>query len=178
MPSESHLMAPSTPFLYIPISRLILLSIFTFHFYEFYWIYKNWDYIKKRYQLDIQPFWRAFFSILFIHDLFKRIHDDSKIKGHTPQRFPAIILAAGWFFLAVIANAFMKLDHVQLALLSCLIPSYLFLVPAQYSINTAIKNSTPQEPYYKWSTGHLIWMAVGVFYWIVFLRRLFLSSII
>ncbi|MBI5777965.1 MAG: hypothetical protein HZA49_00725 [Planctomycetes bacterium] len=56
---------PEPLFLYIPISRLILLSILSFSLYEFYWIYKNWRYIKEREGLEIKPFWRGFFGIFF-----------------------------------------------------------------------------------------------------------------
>jgi hypothetical protein len=33
-------------FLYIPVIRLILMSIISFSTYEFYWIYRNWRYLK------------------------------------------------------------------------------------------------------------------------------------
>ncbi len=34
-------------FLYVPVSRMIFLSIISVHLYEVYWMYKTWSYIKK-----------------------------------------------------------------------------------------------------------------------------------
>ena len=35
-------------FLYISVTRLILMSVASVGFYEAYWIYKNWKYINER----------------------------------------------------------------------------------------------------------------------------------
>ncbi len=46
-------------FLYIPVRRLVLLSMLTFGVYSYYWQYRNWAYVKEREGLSISPFWRA-----------------------------------------------------------------------------------------------------------------------
>ena len=54
-------------YLYVPISRLIVMSILSCGIYEIYWIYKNWRYLKEPDHRYIKPFWRAWFSaFLFV----------------------------------------------------------------------------------------------------------------
>ena len=44
---------PEPLFLFIPVWRLILMSILTSGIYEAYWIYKNWKFVKMRDGLEI-----------------------------------------------------------------------------------------------------------------------------
>ena len=53
-------------FLYIPVSRLIFLSMLTFGLYCYYWQYRNWGYVKEREGLSISPFWRAWFWLFCV----------------------------------------------------------------------------------------------------------------
>lgn len=55
-------------FLYIPTSRLILVTFLSLGIYEIYWFVSNWTAIKKVTNEKIQPFWRGVFSIFY----FKR----------------------------------------------------------------------------------------------------------
>ena len=71
--------------LFFPVSplKLIVLSVCTFGFYEFYWFYRNWCLIKEREDslsmrigfrsLNMWPFWRALFSVLFCYSCFGNV---------------------------------------------------------------------------------------------------------
>lgn len=74
-------------FLYIPVSRLIILSIVSMSLYEAYWVYKNWRYIKERDGLDIRPFWRGWFGVFFCHSLLRRIHEDGQARACVQPSF-------------------------------------------------------------------------------------------
>jgi hypothetical protein len=54
-------------------TKFVLMSICTGGFYELYWFYKNWVYIKRRTGLSIIPFWRAFFAPLWAYSCFREI---------------------------------------------------------------------------------------------------------
>jgi uncharacterized membrane protein len=69
------------PFLYITLTRLIVMSILSLNLYSFYWFYKNWQAIKYSTKRHIMPFWRAFFSIFYAYSLFKQIAEVAK-KAH------------------------------------------------------------------------------------------------
>src|ERR1051326_4300794 len=58
-------------FLYIPLSRLIIMSLVSFGLYEVYWMYRNWKFLQERDGLDINPLGRGIFGQLFVYQLLK-----------------------------------------------------------------------------------------------------------
>jgi hypothetical protein len=59
-------------------SKLIIMSVCTFGFYKIYWFYKNWSLVKERTGNDIQPVWRAIFTIFFVYQLFRSIKESAQ----------------------------------------------------------------------------------------------------
>jgi hypothetical protein len=111
--------------LFFPVSvtKLIVLSTFTFGIYEFYWFYKNWRLIAKREKSDISPFWRTFFAYFYCHALFLQVRQEqTRLEGSRP--LAAVSLAAGW----IIANLVWVLPD-PCWLLS--FTSVLFMIPVQ-----------------------------------------------
>lgn len=75
--------------------KFVALSVLTFGIYELYWCYKCWKYIRAEENLRISPFWRAFFTPLWVYSLSKRIYlGDKKLLG--------ISLAVTYFILSVL----------------------------------------------------------------------------
>ena len=101
---NQHETAQVPLFLYIPVARLVLLSIVSFGLYEAYWIYKNWSYIKERDGLNIMPFWRGVFGLFFCHSLLRRIYEDKEARVVQPPSFSAGGLATGWVVLMIVSN--------------------------------------------------------------------------
>jgi hypothetical protein len=100
----AHAVEQATPlFLYIPVSRLIFMSIVSFSVYEVYWIYKNWRYVKERDNLDISPFWRGWFGIFYCHSLLRRIHEDKEARSLQMPLFSPNGLATGWVLLTIVS---------------------------------------------------------------------------
>ncbi|MCL5037349.1 MAG: DUF4339 domain-containing protein [Chloroflexi bacterium] len=152
-------------FLYIPISRLIILSIVSFGLYEAYWIYKNWRYIKERDGLKITPFWRGMFGVFFCHSLLHGIHDDKEANSIQVPDFSPGALATGWVVLVILSNVLVRFAEGALLLIGPFIPSFLCLVPVQKYINSITEKRIPGMPYYGWSAGHIVCLVWGIIIW-------------
>ena len=149
-------------FLYIPIARLILMSIASFGLYQFYWFYKNWRYIKERQGLNISPFWRAQFGVFFCHSLLRRIHEDEDARSiYYVAPFSPNWLATGWVVL-MIADVYISIQLKEpsgtltlLGLLGATLSALCF-VPVQNYINDVTEIRNPRQPFYGWSLGHIV----------------------
>ncbi|MAS64067.1 MAG: hypothetical protein CL815_02440 [Coraliomargarita sp.] len=120
--------APSLP-LYFPVSplKLIVMSVCTGGIYELYWFYKNWGLIKERENVDIMPFWRAFFSYFFCYSLFKKFHSTT-IDSPLEKSISPVLLSTGW----VVVSMLWKLPEPYWLISYS---SVLFLLPAQAMAN-------------------------------------------
>lgn len=165
---------PATPlskplFLHVPISRLIVLSIASFSIYEFYWIYKNWRYVKERDNLKIRPFWRGLWGIFYCHSLLRRMHEDSEARAVEPPTFSPGALATGWVVLVLTGNIVSRLPDVAASVISAFIPSFLCFVPVQRYVNKIAKKRNRNESYYGWSAGHVVCLVLGLIFWALLL---------
>jgi len=162
----------TTPiFLYIPLSRLIFMSIISFGLYESYWIYKNWRYLKERDNLQIQPFWRGIFGIFYCHSLLKFIHNDLIANTYEKAKFSAGWLATEWIILNLLGNALGRADDIGANLLGLIIsfPTFLFFVPVQNYINSVNEMKRCKPQYNSWSSGHILCLVIGLIIWLIYL---------
>lgn len=131
--------------------KFAILAFLTLGFYELYWFYRNWKFIKQRDGSDIWPFWRAVFSLIWIFPLAKDI-------GQHPAR-PMASSGAG------IASAYLVLaiswklpDPGWLLSLFTVVP-LCFLVRQIDSINLA---NGSRSPYFaRFGVGPVIASFVG-----------------
>jgi hypothetical protein len=79
---------------FFPVSegKLITLYLLSFGFYGMYWFYKNWQILAPEMGKKIYPFWRAVFSIFFVHSLFKRIEHKASHLEHR-HRYNSLALS-------------------------------------------------------------------------------------
>lgn len=154
-------------YLYVPIARVIILSIVSFGLYEAYWIYKNWRYLKEREGLMIQPFWRGIFGIFFCHKLFERIHEDEQARAVQEPTFSASGLATAWVVLIIISNLLSRAPSLAASIVAAFIPSFLCFVPVQRYINAVTEKRNPGQRYYGWSAGHIVCLVFGVLVWVL-----------
>ncbi|MDR0533960.1 MAG: DUF4339 domain-containing protein [Verrucomicrobiales bacterium] len=163
-------------FLYIPVSRLILMNVLSIGFYQVYWIYHNWRFLKRRGKLNVMPFWRAVFSILFIYQLFNEIRNYSAATQLLKPKFSAGPLAACWIIATIFSNMLGRLDDLVINLIGLAITllAALFFLPVQDYIN-AVNQALPDPPAYynKWSLGHIICLIAGLLAWTAILLGLF-----
>ena len=163
-----------TMFLYIPTSRLIVMSIVSLGLYQAYWVYRNWRYLKERDGLRIRPFWRGVFDIFFIPSLFSTIKNDAPTNQIQPATFSPGVLATGWVILWILGYVLGSVPDRAANLVGIIIsvPSFCFLLPVQNHIN-AVNEASPIRPsYYGWSSGHIVCLGVGIIMWILILVAL------
>lgn len=67
-----------TPFFPTSTKKLAIMSLCTFGIYEVFWFYKNWKFLKEKYNYKISPLARAIFSIFFCHSFFKIVKEYSR----------------------------------------------------------------------------------------------------
>ena len=149
----------STPYFAVSTLKLVLMSLCTLGFYQFYWFYKNWVLIKEEENLDIMPFWRAVFSILYCYSLFDRIHDSAKALSIKDSLSPGI-LAIGW----IVAKLFWKLPS-PFFLAGYL--SVFFIMSVQEVVNDINASAAPGHNKNENFTGlNILVLAVGGLFFI------------
>jgi hypothetical protein len=155
-------------FYYIPVSRLLIMSILSAGFYDFYWIYKNYRYLKDRDGLRVLAFWRGIFGIFFCHNLFKRIAQDRMLYSHRAIAFSPNMLATAWIVLFIISFMLPSdMNGYVLLVLSLIFTpiSTACFIPLQNHINKANEQLRPGQAFSPWSTGDAVCLVVGLFCW-------------
>lgn len=117
---------PPYPYL-VSASKLIILSVFTFGFYDIYWFYRHFKSFKEENSWNIQPFWRAVFYPLASYTLFREINNT--VKKVDPSLGVSTVVTPVFLF---IMNALWRLPDPYWLVMFL---SVLFLVPAQNTIN-------------------------------------------
>jgi hypothetical protein len=159
--------------LYISVWQLITFSLVSFGVYQFYWIYKNWQYLKEREGLKIKPFWRGVFGIFFYHRLLHRIYRDKAINSIERSPLFPFLLATIWVFLAIVSNIIYQrltgMGGPGPAIYSSifLTLSTLPFVAVQNHINFVTRRQVPNEKFYKWSWGHTLCLLLGIANWML-----------
>lgn len=150
------------------------MSIVSLGIYEAYWIYRNWRYIKERDGLKIQPFWRGFFGIFYIHSLLKAIKTDPATYRIAHAKFSPGGLATGWIMLRFLGNGLARVPDPAVNLIGFVIsaPTFLFLLPAQNHINALNEVSSLRPAYYPFSGGHIVCLVLGIIGWLLILAGL------
>jgi hypothetical protein len=87
----------------VSLLKLAAMSIATSGIYELYWFYRNWKLIKQRDEIEIMPFWRAFFAPLFCYQCFADMTAQARSLG-LQQSLSAAPLAMGWFFMTLLGK--------------------------------------------------------------------------
>ncbi|BBB33281.1 hypothetical protein TTHT_1823 [Thermotomaculum hydrothermale] len=176
LPEQKTEFPYSSPmYLYIPVGRLIFLSIFSFHLYEAYWIYKNWQYLKKRKGLNIRPFWRGVFGVLFCHSLFRMIYNDEEAIAIKQPTFSPKKQGNYFVTLSIGSGLINRAKNFWAGVLMPFVPSYLAFVPVQKYINEITEKRNPTQQYYKWSWGHILCIIYGTLFWGLILPAIFLK---
>jgi hypothetical protein len=167
--------APATAlFLYIPVARLVAMSLVTLGLYEVYWIYRNWRFLNERDNLRIQPFWRAVFGVFFIKSLLTAIKNDKAANNILPATFSPGALATGWIIFVILGALSQRSPDPAVNIFGLIIsaPSFAFLLPVQNYINR-VNESLPIRPsYYQWSAGQIVLLVFGIVVWFLTLVNL------
>lgn len=71
--------------------KFVTLHLATFGIYPMFWMYAQWKLLKDKQNLNISPFWRAFFSPLWSGSLASDIKKFLKIENITVSYSPVVI---------------------------------------------------------------------------------------
>lgn len=148
-------------FLYIPVTRLVLLSMLTFGVYCYYWQYKNWTYVKEREGLTISPFWRAWFWIFFVYALLKAMKKDPYYHQLAIPSFSPLFLASVAIFSELISQSINRLPyHAETIVIEMvalmIVGAHLAFIPVQLYVNSCEKwLQSGKTMMSAWSKGHV-----------------------
>lgn len=133
----------------VSLTKLIALSVITVGIYPMYWFYRNWQYVKRKEANSLMPIARGLFNYLWYYPLYKRLVADSDErykKNQLPGTFVAILMAAAYFVLTMVAN-------IGSATLFAFIASLLLLLPLANYINHI---QQPDEEAYRYNSRWLL----------------------
>ena len=87
----------------VPVSKYIVLSIFSFGLYDIFLFAKNFILIKEQEKSKIWPIARAIFGILFFSELSRKVLKSAKANGYDGLYDPTV-LAIFYFILALVSR--------------------------------------------------------------------------
>ena len=76
---------PEPQYFAVSTKKFAIMAFLTLGFYELYWFYKNWAYIRDRDSSSIRPFWRMFFAPLHFRKLIRDVDAHSDNLDPIPQ---------------------------------------------------------------------------------------------
>lgn len=163
-------------------TKLVILSVLTFGFYELYWSYKNWKAIKRMDARDISPFWRSWFIVFYVYYLFKVIAEKAAAKGFAGS--PNVsTLACTYLALVICGSLSGRLDQFTgMSLLSNVLwfASFLTVMPLvemQKAVNAHNHAIDPgYMPVGRFSAWDIAFVVIGGAFMLLSLAGLFLPT--
>jgi hypothetical protein len=161
--------------------KLVLFSIFTLNFYQVYWFYRNWKFIKNELKLKVHPIIKVLLlfvpvlGLITIFYQFKSINEFAKHENIEKPFYPLIVLIIWLIFLvegiifiiAAIINPQIG-DYVIMTSIIGLL-SVFPLILVQDTINFIILSTQPGLKVSKRITLiDIIVITLGVVIWILF----------
>lgn len=148
---DLHALDEQAPvFFHIPISRLILCSIFTLGLYQFYWLYKNWHFLRwvRKDNSFGFSFWRDSINPFRLVKIFSKISLDKELNRAVPSGQDFGMYGVLW-------------------ILTWPLSQFVFLIPVQNYINTC--NAKLGRRYTVKSFGHYLVLVLGALGWLLIL---------
>jgi hypothetical protein len=144
--------------------RLIFVSIITLGFYNCYWFFKTWLFLKRSQNLSINAILCSIFPVLTIYSLSKRIFSQAELVGHKEQVKP-LQLPGIYFSLNLAGNTLTGLIG--------LVPSmFLFypILPIHRALSAYIQRSYPEYKEREFFSGGMVgWIISGSLLWLLLL---------
>jgi len=153
----------------ISVGKFIFYSVISFGIYEIVWFYRNWKFFEEKEKLNISPFWRAFFAIFFINDLFKRMLKLSQEKGYK-ETYSSGWLTAAWFILTVLYRL-----PEPFWLISVI--AFLPLLEPLGAINYYWEQSGTKLPERTLKWWHILLIIVLILLWVLIFAEMFLPEV-
>jgi len=152
----------------LPIWKFILFSVTTFGIYELFWFYENWKFLKEKNKLDISPFWRAFFSLLFAGSNAEHVLKLVKEKNYQTLYSPTAI-GISYIILNVLSrfpDPFWLISYF----------TFLPMIPIVKAMNFYWQKETPDLPLKNFSRWQIVFVIFGIILIILILIGLFIPE--
>lgn len=144
----------------LPISKLVVMSILTFSFYQIYWFYRTWR-IRRKAGEEVSPFWRAVFGVLFFPALASRVRE-KRLFHDLEAGFSPITVSVLYFVFQLVWRL---PDPAWLAGLLSFLP----LAVVQARINHLHTHLGSGPPRFTITFGTILAAALGALWWAMLL---------
>jgi hypothetical protein len=141
----------------VPLWRLVTMSVLSSGLYQAYWMYKNWQAIKRADGSAISPLLRGFFCQFSYFMLLSDLNLYTIARGHRTERL-SVLFAIG-FLLWMGTNRLPDPWWIVAG------GSVLFLAPAAERI-WSLSNERTRARARQWSTRHTVVVVVGSIFWL------------
>jgi hypothetical protein len=151
-------------FFFIPLTRALLINLFTFGLFTSYWTYRNWEFLKRRDNLQINPRARGLFSVFFISEIIYKIKEEANHRDKLGCNSLPAILALG-LIIPVYWNGILNFE-IRLIFIIFHLLSFTSFLGTQILINEVNNLRNPRPRYEKWTIGQAIFFSVGIMLWL------------
>lgn len=156
--------AGGAPLFAVSTTKLVVMSIATLGLYQFYWMYKHWQSIRTQSGEDISPFWRAFFGIFFINQLFTRMRAQT-VSGGVEAGASTGGLAAGYIISNILGQVLSRLRYPGLGIFVGML-SVVPIVIMQGEVNSYIDAVYPTaDRNGRFSPANIVLIILGALFW-------------
>ena len=154
----------------VRMKKFLLMSFVSLGIYQYYWIYKNWVWVKIVGEEEIWPIWRTIFAPIMNFSLVGHIsqHDKAGYKWFLGLSIPIALI---YFLFNILDRAISRIDTLPewLSLLSLV--SVLVLAPVAMQINKMNEDRDElidQNSAYTWKTYGFLAMFAPIFLVVVY----------
>ncbi|MCF7870873.1 MAG: hypothetical protein K9M14_03330 [Candidatus Omnitrophica bacterium] len=149
--------------------KLAVMSICTCGIYEIFWFYKNWKFLKEKYNFKVNPFLRGLFAIFFCHSFFKIVKEYSKQHQITVDYKP-VQLTIAYILLTIACSApdpFWVISDL----------AFVPLLYTQKAINNLNNKLIPKTTINnKFSGWNIFGIILGIILWLLIIISIFLPK--
>ncbi len=160
--------------------KALMLYVATLGAYAFYWFYKNWLNYRAATRENLSPFWRACFSIFFVHKLFGFMDADAERAGRRVD-WNASNMATIYVVGSIASQVLSRLSGpedvggIDAAAFVIGLGMAYPLVIAQRAANVA-SDDPDGDSNSQLNAGNFAWMALGALLWLLILSAMFLPN--
>ncbi len=162
-------------------TKLLLLYVLTFGYYQIYWSYKQWTHYRRHHRVSISPVVRALFPIFFMHSLTRKVDVRMREQGGGHAWRPMALATAFVLLQLASISAARAAPFTQSPLVlewgawACTLLIGLVLWRIQMAINAA--SGDPEgRGNARLTMADAIWVLLGGFAWLLFLTQFALHT--
>jgi len=144
----------------MPVRKFCFLMIITFGLYQLPWCHKQWNFLKNRDNLNINPWLRAWFFAFTIHSLAKKIFFLAEREGYRERTSAFQVTLIYWICIVL----------YQLPGIFWFLGLFYFvpLLTILKAVNYYWEQQQPNLPVREFFTGREVaWIVFGAIFWLL-----------